>query len=80
MVLRLVFFLLVFGFGGFLIFRWAVRAWRSSEVDERLDDVRLEAKLYDKIKYEDPDRINEKREAIDTFIDETDESHQEEKP
>jgi len=50
------------------IVRWALQAWKSSEVEDRIDHIRQEEKISHKIMEIDPEEARENHEEIEDFL------------
>ena len=62
-MLRVITFLVIL-LGGYGILRWAVRAWKRSDVTEKLDEIEENDELNAKISAIDMDDAEETREQI----------------
>ena len=67
MLFKLIFFIVVLGGGGYLIFKIARKAWRKADVDQKMEDIKVDTQMYDKVKDVDMKEVSDKQKAVNDF-------------
>ena len=53
----------------YFLFRWASKAWKKADVEQKLEDVKIQDKVYKKALEVNPADVKSKKKAIDKIKD-----------
>ena len=67
MLFKLIFFIVVLGGGGYLIYKLARKAWKKADASQKIEDIKVDTEMYDKVKGIDVEEANEKKKFVDEF-------------
>ncbi|MCG8452392.1 MAG: hypothetical protein MI717_04325 [Spirochaetales bacterium] len=71
MIIRLLVILAILGLGLHLIFKWATKAWKKADVEQKMEDYELEEELCEKIEEFETNEVKENHKTIQEFVEES---------
>ena len=67
-MLRVIFFIIVFGGGIYFLVNWVIKAWKAADVIQKAEDLELDTQIYEKIKNVDVKKAKKARKSVDEFL------------